>query len=41
VAPVADVPVVGTEEPAAPPVTTPMPAGPVPTDPDRRAPRAQ
>jgi hypothetical protein len=41
VAPVTDVPVVGTEEPAAPPVTTPMPAGPVPTDPDRPGPRAQ
>jgi hypothetical protein len=41
VAPVTDVPVVGIEEPAAPPVTTPMPAGPVPTDPDRPGPRAQ
>jgi hypothetical protein len=40
-APVADVPGVGTYDPAAPTVTTPMPAGAVPTEPDRRAPRAE
>jgi hypothetical protein len=39
-APVADVPVVGTDDPAAPSVTTPAPTGAVPTDPDLRAPRA-
>jgi hypothetical protein len=41
VAPVADVPVAGTYDPAAPTVTTRAPAGTVPTDPDRRAPRAE
>jgi hypothetical protein len=40
-APVADVPVVGTYDPAAPTVTTPAPTGPVPTDPERRAPKAE
>jgi uncharacterized protein YjbJ (UPF0337 family) len=39
--PVADVPVVGTYDPAAPSVTTPAPTGAVPTDPQRRAPRAE
>ena len=39
--PVADVPVVGTYDPAAPSVTTPAPTGAVPTDPDLRAPRAE
>ena len=37
----ADMPVVGTYDPAAPTVTTRAPAGTVPTDPDRRAPRAE
>ena len=39
--PATDVPVVGTYDPAAPPVTTRVPAGTVPTDPDQRLPRAQ
>ena len=39
--PVADVPVVGTDELAAPTVTTRAPAGTVPTDPERRAPKAE
>jgi len=39
--PAPDVPVVGTYDPAAPPVTTRVPAGTVPTDPDQRLPRAQ
>ena len=38
---VAGVPVVGTDDPAAPDVTTPAPTGAVPTDPERRAPRAE
>jgi hypothetical protein len=39
--PATDVPVVGTYDPAAPTVTTRVPAGTVPTDPDQRLPRAQ
>jgi hypothetical protein len=39
--PVADVPVVGTDELAAPTVTTPVPAETVPTDPERPAPKAE
>ena len=39
--PVADVPVVGTDELAAPTVTTHVPAETVPTDPERRAPKAE
>jgi len=39
--PAADVPVVGVYDPAAPTVTTRVPAGTVPTDPDQRQPRAQ
>jgi hypothetical protein len=39
--PVADVPVPGTYDPAAPTVTTRAPAGTVPTDPERRAPKAE
>ena len=39
--PVADVPVVGTDELAAPTVITPVPAETVPTDPERRAPKAE
>jgi hypothetical protein len=39
--PVADVPVVGTDELAAPTVTTRVPAETVPTDPERRAPKAE
>jgi hypothetical protein len=40
-APVADVPVVGTYDPAAPTVTTRVPAETEPTEPDLRAPRAE
>jgi hypothetical protein len=40
-APVAEVPVVGAEELAAPTVTTGAAAGVVPTDPERQAPRAE
>ena len=40
-APAADVPVVGTYDPAAPTVTTRVPAETVPTDPERRAPKAE
>jgi hypothetical protein len=39
--PATDVPVVGTYDPAAPSVTTRAPAGAVPTDPERRAPKAE
>jgi hypothetical protein len=39
--PVADVPVVGTDELAAPTVTTRVPAETVPTDPELRAPKAE
>ena len=39
--PVADVPVLGIDELAAPTVTTPVPAETVPTDPERRAPKAE
>jgi hypothetical protein len=38
---VAGVPVVGTDDPVAPSVTTGTAAGAVPTDPDQRLPRAQ
>ena len=40
-APAADMPVVGTYDPAAPPVTTRVPAEPEPTEPDLRPPRAE
>jgi hypothetical protein len=40
-APAADVPGVGTYDPAAPTVTTRVPAEPEPTEPDLRAPRAE
>jgi hypothetical protein len=40
-APAADVPGVGTYDPAAPTVTTRVPAEPEPTQPDLRAPRAE
>ena len=39
--PATDVPVVGTYDPAAPSVTTRAPAGAVPTDPERPAPKAE
>jgi hypothetical protein len=39
--PAADVPVVGTYDPAAPTVTTRVPADTAPTEPDLRAPRAE
>jgi ElaB/YqjD/DUF883 family membrane-anchored ribosome-binding protein len=39
--PAAEVPVAGTDDPAASTVTTPVPVGTVPTEPDLRAPRAQ
>jgi hypothetical protein len=39
--PAAEVPVAGTDDPVAPTVTTPVPVGTVPTEPDLRAPRAQ
>jgi hypothetical protein len=39
--PAAEVPVAGTYDPAASTVTTPVPVGTVPTEPDLRAPRAQ
>jgi hypothetical protein len=39
--PVADVPMVGTYDPAAPSVTTRAPTGAVPIDPDQRLPRAE
>jgi hypothetical protein len=40
-APAADMPGVGTYDPAAPTVTTRVPAEPEPTEPDLRAPRAE
>jgi len=40
-APAADMPVVGTYDPAAPTVTTRVPAEPEPTQPDLRPPRAE
>jgi hypothetical protein len=40
-APAADLPGVGTYDPAAPTVTTRVPAEPEPTEPDLRAPRAE
>src|SRR5215211_5937793 len=40
-APAADMPVVGTYDPAAPPVTARVPAEPEPTEPDLRPPRAE